>query len=70
MLKVMLLGMLSVSGTHTAYPVIIQTEELTHEFRIDTFAGSELIDAVRRVQHRRNLTDIAQTNLRICAWDR
>jgi len=70
MLKVMLLGMLGLSGTHTAYPVIVQTKKLAHEFWIDTSAGSELIDAVRRVQHRSNLPDIAQTNLRTCAGDR
>jgi len=49
MLKVMLLGMLSLPGAHTPYPVIVQAKKFAYALIFDTSAGSKFIDAVRRV---------------------
>jgi len=56
MLKVMLLGILSLSGAHTPYPVIIQAKKFAHALWIDTSSGGKFIDAVRRAQHRCSLS--------------
>jgi len=45
--------MLSLFGTHTTYPVIVQTKKVGDALWVDTSAGSKFFDAARRAQHRR-----------------
>lgn len=49
-----MLGMLGLSSTHTAYPVIVLTKKFWYTLSIDTFARSNLFDAARGGTHKRS----------------
>ena len=65
-----LLGILNLSGTHSAYLVIVRQRKYGYALWIDTPTGSKFLGAARHAQRRRSLSRYCSTNLRICVWDR
>ena len=65
----MLLGMLSLPGTHTSYPAMVQAKNFGHALRINTSPGEVSLILLDKLSLSAPYPDIVQARLRIYAWD-
>jgi len=65
----MLLGMLSLPGTHTSYPAIVQAKNIGHALRINTSPGEISLILLDELSMGAAYPDIVRARLGIWAWD-